>query len=368
MRALKLTFLLSLLPTLVFAGNIDMSGNGEDCALTRALTAGLSGIPRALCAQAVERYKQGRQTQENVTTICRGTQNVAWYQDRDNTMSDANDVVGRAMAVVLGPNGTATQAVQVCPGVYLATAHGALDSPIVARENNRPVREAGTLGTRIIAYPMIPDNMMYTAKSENYISPRLRDPSLWEAGNQESDYVFIKVDNPVRPSSFVTPLSTTPEQMVESRNQIDVSLYRGKSRFRGAETGRLELDGANNVIEDISNTDTRALAQIYQNPQRVNQSCSISRVNTNSDSLVDHNCPLESGASGSNYTTNIEGKNYIVGLSTRASTNNIESSEHAGGSTMLTSSSFCSDYQTACGQPCPRFEDVVPQESESVSL
>ncbi len=364
MRALKLTFLLSLLPTLVFAGNIDMSGNGEDCALTRALTAGLSGIPRALCAQAVERYKQGRQTQENVTTICRGTQNVAWYQDRDNTMSDANDEVGRAMAVVLGPNGTATQAVQVCPGVYLATAHGALDSPIIARENNRPVREAGSLGTRIIAYPMVPDNMMYTAKSENYISPRLRDPSLWEAGNQESDYVFIKVDSPVRPNSFVTPLDTSSGELVENRSLVDVNLYRGKSRYEGAETGA-PIHSEEHAIPD---TDTRALAKLYQSPQRVNSSCEISRVNTNSTAYVDHNCPTEQGVSGSTYASNINGRNYLLGLHTRGSSNNIDSSSSAGGSTMLTSSSFCSDYQTACGQPCPRFEDVVPQESQSVSL
>jgi hypothetical protein len=63
----------------------------------------------------------------------------AWYLDRDNSMSDANDDVGQAMAIVLGRNGTATQALQVCSGGYLSTAHGALDDPIKAEAAGRPL-------------------------------------------------------------------------------------------------------------------------------------------------------------------------------------------------------------------------------------
>ena len=312
-----------------------------------------------LCSKAIDRFKEGKQTAQNVDMICGNTQEVAWYQDRDNSMSDANDEIGEAMAVVLGPNGTATQAIQVCPGVYLATAHGALDSPIIARKHNRPVREAAILGTRIIAYPMVRENMMGTDKTENYISPRLRDPSLWEQGNEESDYVFIKVNNPVRPQSFVTPMSITPEQVVENRSDLEINMYRGKSRYAGAETGAPDHSEENSVPR----SDTSALANLYQVPQKVNSSCGISGLDNYNRFYVDHNCPTEQSASGANYSTEIDGRNYILGINTMGSDINIDSSKHAGGSTMLTSSSFCADYQTACGKPCPKFSDLMSEAS-----
>ncbi len=358
MRALTLIFLLNIIPAMVFAGNINMNGSGEDCSLTRALTAGLSGLPKALCTQAVKMYKEGRQTQENVVTLCRGIKNTAWYQDRDNSMSDANNEVGDAMAVVLGPNGTATQSVQVCPGVYLATAHGALDSPILARENNRPVQPIVPGSIRILAYPMSRETMMRANDKNDYISPRLRDPSLWENGNEESDYVFIKVGNPVgnpvRPNSFVTPLSVTPEELVQNKSSVEVHMYRGKSRYRNAETGAPD----HSEEYAIARSDIRSLINLYQQPQKVNSSCSVSRVFDYIRSYVSHNCPTESGASGASYVSKIGSTNYLMGLHTIGSSNNIESSKHTGGSTMLTSSAFCADYQTACGKPCPKFKDV----------
>ena len=56
--------------------------------------------------------------------------NATWYQDRDNSMSPVSTKkgVGAAMASVFTKNGR-SQAIQVCPGVYLATAHGVLDKP-----------------------------------------------------------------------------------------------------------------------------------------------------------------------------------------------------------------------------------------------
>ena len=60
---------------------------------------------------------------------------VAWYLDRDNSMSpvSSKEGVGAAMAIAVTKSGY-SQAVQVCPGVYLATAHGILDDPEEAQK------------------------------------------------------------------------------------------------------------------------------------------------------------------------------------------------------------------------------------------
>ena len=52
---------------------------------------------------------------------------AAWYQDRDNSMSavSTEEGVGAAMAIFWTLNGF-TQGIQVCRGVFLATAHGVL--------------------------------------------------------------------------------------------------------------------------------------------------------------------------------------------------------------------------------------------------
>ncbi len=102
---------------------------------------------------------------------------AAWYQERDNSMVDANDEVGDAMAVIIGGNGTLTQTIQVCAGVYLATAHGAMDNPIKAKELNRPYGTSGNFRMTLIAYPMSVENVMRAHDESDYISQSLRDPS-----------------------------------------------------------------------------------------------------------------------------------------------------------------------------------------------
>jgi len=56
---------------------------------------------------------------------------------------------------------------------------------------------------RLIAYPMVRENMTQALDEVDYVSPRLRDLSLWALGNEEMDYVFIKVDEPLRPDAFI---------------------------------------------------------------------------------------------------------------------------------------------------------------------
>ena len=60
---------------------------------------------------------------------------AAWYRDRDNSMSPVSTEsgVGAAMAAIFSKNGV-TQAIKVCPEVYLSTAHGVLDNPKNAKK------------------------------------------------------------------------------------------------------------------------------------------------------------------------------------------------------------------------------------------
>ena len=98
---------------------------------------------------------------------------AGWFMDRDNSMEDVdiNDdtpdgLVGRAMATVVSKRGK-SQAIQVCPGVYLASAHGVLDSPIKAKEEKRELLLANENYRGLIAYPYSKKNIMrVTAETE----------------------------------------------------------------------------------------------------------------------------------------------------------------------------------------------------------
>lgn len=145
--------------------------------------------------------------------------------------------VGAAMAIFMTLNGY-SQGIQVCPGVYLATAHGVLDDPSKARSEGGAVRSPLENSVRVIGYPMDPDNMMRARGSEaQFVSPRLRDPSTWS--NPATDYVFITVDNPIRPNNVVRPVRASNQRLVEASNrgEINVHLYRPQTRFNTDENG-----------------------------------------------------------------------------------------------------------------------------------
>ena len=105
--------------------------------------------------------------------------NATWYQDRDNSMSpvSTDEGVGAAMAIIDSKVGY-SQGIQVCPGVYLATAHGALDDPRKARKEGRSLRDPNNNMQYIDPYPMSDDEYM-EIENARFTSPRLRDPSTW---------------------------------------------------------------------------------------------------------------------------------------------------------------------------------------------
>ncbi len=261
--------------------------------------------------------------------------------------------VGAAMGILLTLNGY-SQGVQVCPGVYLATAHGVLDNPEKARKEGRALRGPLNNSVRVIGYPMHPDNMMRARGSESqFVSPRLRDPSLWS--DPTTDYVFIKVDNPLRPNDFVRPVRSSNRKLIEASNngEIDVHLYRPKTRFNTNANG----------VPDFNNktwaSKVKQIGPLYQAPMKVNQPCELKFF---SSTLLGSSCPNEQAVSGSSEVTNINGQDYLVDLHIKGDANSYESfSDDDIPNLNIPSSEFCKDYESVCGEPCAELDEVLPQ-------
>lgn len=351
MKALNLIFLVSLISATSFAGNVNM--DGSDCNNRTDSMTSIERLQQRLC--------------ESNPEYCGQLQLAGWNGTRDNSMSVANDDVGRSMAVMLMGN-KITQGIQVCPGVYLATAHGAL--------NGKANVDPQSLNIRAVAYPLAPENVMTsTGSNAQFISPRLSSHPNFDSSKMDSletDYIFIRVDNPVRPNSFIEPLSDRNQLLVEESRagRVDVHLYRGKTRYR------TQADGVTPVTKEVTNdrgtyteldqsgwsTDLGYMMEnIYTTPLRVNQRCEISYDNnggTNTD------CPSEQSTSGSSYTTKINGQSYLSGLQITG-TDIYSSTEGATTGGFIPSTQFCSDYESICGKPCTDLSDL---DTKSVSL
>ncbi len=186
---------------------------------------------------------------------------------------------------------------------------------------------------------------MVAEKDENYYSPRLRDPELWNESHPEhrnSDYVFIRVDKPLlRSHNFIKVISASSEQL----KRLKVHLYRGKSRYK---TQRRGLNWSKD--EAIPAHPDKLLESLYQSPQKVNQAC---KFNGQKGSKLYHNCPTEPSVSGAPYIARSQGKPYVVGMNTFGVNANFSTSEAAGGSSMLKASEFCKDYEKGNSQAPP---------------
>ena len=282
---------------------------------------------------------------------------AAWYQDRDNSMSPVSteDGVGAAMAIIDSKVGY-SQGIQVCPGVYLATAHGALDDPRKAREEGRALRDQNNNMQYIDPYPMSDDKYM---KIENarFTSPRLRDPSTWRSYKRDpsTDYVFIKVDNPLKPDHFVIPVRGLNQRLIDAstRGEIDVHLYRPKTVFYTNSEGT-PIFSKGSQAKTFEQT-----SPLYNAPLRVNQSCQIVQ---GYEGLIGSDCPTEKSISGSTYSANVDGQDYLVGMHIHGRAISEESFEKAFlPNAFVPSSYFCDDYESVCGQPCAELDEVLPQ-------
>ena len=306
---------------------------GEDYNLRRDPLKGMSYLQESLCRNAIESGNP-----EYIKVGC-GNTNIAWYTDRDNSMSDAEPEIQKAMVVVFAGMGAILQGIQVCPGVYLTTAHGVLEDPNQVRTKVGP----GSYRTSVVAYPMKVENIMLAEQDKNFISPRLRKPKLWNKDHPDfhsSDYVFIKVDNPLRPKNFVRLVRAS---FAELKGQ-DVHLYRGKSRYK-----KQGEQGLNFSEGEAIPRDPELLVPIYKSPQKVNQPCAL---NGQKGPFIFSDCPTEASVSGSPYILKNQGKSYVVGMVTMSILANLEATKTVKGSPMLKASEFCEDYKKACGQPC----------------
>ena len=279
---------------------------------------------------------------------------AAWYQDRDNSMSPVStrNGVGAAMAILMTLN-RFSQGIQVCPGVYLATAHGALHSPVKARERGVALRSPSNNSVRVIGYPMDPDNMMAAEGSDSqFVSPRLRDPSTWSVST--TDYVFVRVDNPpLRPNDFVTPVRSSNQRLIEAstNGEIDVYLYRPQTRFN------TDSNGTPDFNRKTWATDIEKMVSLYQQPLKVNEPCQTVQ---GYEGLVGSDCPTEQAVSGSTYSANIDGQDYLVGLHIHGREISEDSFERTPApNAFIPSSHFCEDYESVCGKPCAELDEVL---------
>ncbi len=283
--------------------------------------------------------------------------NAAWYEDRDNSMSPVStkEGVGAAMATFWTLN-SFTQGIQVCPGVYLATAHGVLDDPRKARKENRSLREPVRNSVRVAAYPINPKNVTRASQSNSqFVSPRINNPSVWD--EPSTDYVFVKVDKALRPNNFVRPVRGSTQRIVNASRsgEIDVHLYRPKTRFNTDSSGTPDFNP-----QTLSQQTPNDIADLYQSPLRVNEPCELLDIYWSFGSFVTSYCPVEQAVSGSPNIATINGEDYLVGLQTRGDNRTYsKSSKDNFNNPFVVSSEFCNDYKSVCGQPCAELDEVL---------
>ena len=288
---------------------------------------------------------------------------AGWYQDRDNSMSpvSTDEGVGAAMATIFTKNGV-SQGIQVCPGVYLATAHGVLDNPREARREERPQKTSSGNMYGMSPYPLSRKTIMTAKNDSSYVSPRIGNPSAWT--DPSTDYVFIKVDNPlnsdhfVRPiTHFVRPITSSNQKLVDASRsgKIDVHLYRPQTRFDK------DSKGTPIFSKGLQAKNFEQISPLYNAPMRVNEPCKL--VGKSYYFLIGSNCPAEHAVSGSPNTTNINGEDYLIGFVRSGdplnnTPKNFET--HDSPNSVLQSAKFCEDYESVCGQPCAELDEVLP--------
>ena len=155
--------------------NLDAGMRGDDDCAARSSDGGASRLDETDCMSSPE--------------SC--VHKAAWYRDRDNSMSPVSTKkgVGAAMAIIHNKTSGPTQAIQVCPGVYLANAHSALDDPEEAKKEGRTLMDPNDHMKYIDPYSSDDDEYMEIEKAK-FTSLRLRDNSNWSKIN--TDYFLLR--------------------------------------------------------------------------------------------------------------------------------------------------------------------------------
>ena len=216
-----------------------------------------------------------------------------WFANRDNTFlpieltSDTWEAkIGRSMAVAVTRNGV-SNGIQVCPGVFAFTAHGILDNPHDAGEENRPARTPSDQWVDIFHYPFSENTAMTASNNDQFWSPRIDDPKTWTEAS--TDFVFVKVDTLLDEDSYVRPVESEPERTVRLSKDTSLYHFRGRTLFDLNEHG---LPDSN--LELVSQSFPR-LMSVYDKPFRVAGRCQVIAADKG---LVGSNCPAEYFVSG----------------------------------------------------------------------
>ena len=279
---------------------------------------------------------------------------AAWYQDRDNSMSPVSTKkgVGAAMATVFSKNGV-NQAIQVCPGIYLSTAHGVLDNPSKARADGRPQETPSGNMYGMSLYPLSRGTIMNAKNDSTYMSPRIENSSAWN--DPITDYVFVTVDNPLRPDRFVRPVRSSNRRLIDASNsgEIDIHLYRPQTRFD------TNSNGTPVFSKGLQAKRFDEMKSLYQSPIRVNQICQNIQYY---DGLIGSDYPTEQDISGISYVTEINNTDYLFCLHVMGDAHSYERfSDDDMPNLNIPSYEFCKDYESVCGQPCAELDEVLPQ-------
>jgi hypothetical protein len=317
---------------------------------------------------------KGKQTNSSnqVPHFSKMVRKVAWYQDRDNSMVDIDinedsidGKVGRAMATFHSHSGEISQGIQVCPGVYLTTAHGLLDTHGAAIKQNRAYIEPHQNIKVASPYSFSTNTNLSVFSKKQFFAPRIREPnnSIMRI-DRSTDYLFIKFDTILK-NDFVVPLRNTPQLLSKLSKKIDINLYRGKSLFK--------LDDKNKSIffKEYAIKEPSELSKFFNNPKKVKIPCSI--IPHQKKGLSMSNCPTEKNVSGSSYVATINNKTYLTGLHISGKSKNIDAFSkgknnddwkgYNPGSTLLNFSRiFCQDYLLACGRPCVTLDEALKEE------
>ena len=278
---------------------------------------------------------------------------AAWFEDQDNEMIPVSteEGLGAAMVTVATSSGV-VQGVQVCEGVYLTTEHVLEDA---LQNLNLAEDDEDKSWIKLIHYPMHPDNMTEVTNETAQFTVSSGDG----AG---SDYMFIKVDQPSRPNSFIRPAQASNPRLTQLVNneQIEVNLVRPQTRFN--QTAKRVPDfNEETWAEGLDN-----IAPLYQNPMRVTAPC---RVGIYANGLMGHSCPTEASISGSSLVSEIDGQQYLMGLHSAGRPGAYDEFDSAvAPNVAVQSAQFCEDYAEVCGEPCVNIDELIPPSTDTVSL
>jgi hypothetical protein len=289
---------------------------------------------------------------------------ASWFLYRNNGLQPiplhgktADSQVVRAMAVITTGSGLASQAIQVCPGVYLATAHGVLMNPRKPR-----ARAYHTLdkGVKIYPYPFRVGKYFTTQNAGLTVyAPRVKNVFNWLL--HDTDFAFIKMNLPrarltarrlgmrYRVEDYVIPLAITTEQLIAQDQPV--YLYRNQSLYP-----RKGAKGLPYIHQPYQRT-LKELEQLLTLPRKTRAPCQLIE---SQQKMVGHDCPFEQGASGSTLIVKKGDKPYVAALAAYrkgfVGAGLARPLDAGNANDAIAGAGLCELYEHVCGVPCAGIE------------